>query len=200
MALQSAAFLRVFYQGDYAFEPGRFVDLPIKGGCRLAPAFDLDDDGCDELMVHFKTGEVRVYWGKPGSGLHADRFTQVAAAVTTVREQEKVGPLVSLEWVDAPPLAKVVLLSGKPHVFVARDDAVFFYPISSSRLVGKPLRIDCPNVYSVATADLDKDGFDELIFASRGSSKGADSSWIFWGGPLGFGGQASHLASQRRCL
>jgi hypothetical protein len=183
IALQCATFLRIFYQTELAIEPQKYLDLPIKGD--QLDAFDLDGDGCAELIIRFKTGEVRIYWGAKGEGLHPERFTQVAAG--TIPEPAADAPVNMLEWIDAPrPLVKVVSLAGKPSIFVARDETVLFYPVAPDRQIGQPLKIECPNAFSVAIADLDNDGFDDLIFASRNLQGGAEVSWIYWGSHKGY--------------
>lgn len=198
LAIQCADFLRIFPQTSLGLEMKVFTDLPIKASDTTA--FDLDGDGHADLIARFFGGLVRIYWGGP-DGIHAERYTDVSLAGEQLTpdsqpEQTQAG----VEWVhDVLPQPKVIPLNGRPHIFIARRDAAWFVPVAG-RTLGTPIRIDCPAPLSVVMADLDGDGHQDLIFASRDNTAGQESSWIYWGGPHGYSrDHRTPLPSHRAC-
>ncbi|MCC7263430.1 MAG: VCBS repeat-containing protein [Candidatus Latescibacteria bacterium] len=180
LAFLSQGWLRLFAQSRLGFEPKQYRDLEICGE-QLAAA-DLDGDGCAELVVREKGGEVKVYWGGPG-GLDPNRCTLVPVAVDPPAAQE-VGR--APEYVPpAGALVQVLYLLGVPHLFVARVRQVLLVPVQQGRHWGQPLVLECPDALSAAAADLDGDGYEEVVLACRQAGP-EQHSWIYWGGPQGF--------------
>jgi len=71
-----AGWVRLFYQSEIGIEPRRFVDLDIVGD-QLA-GDDLGD-GCAELIVRSKAGQVSVYRGSIG-GIRRDDLSCIAGS------------------------------------------------------------------------------------------------------------------------
>jgi hypothetical protein len=200
VAVQCRDQLRVFYQHDLGLERSRFTDLPVSTD-RLASA-DLDGDGFADLILRDRDGTTRILWGGK-DGLSIERSTLLpidgdAPADAKPNAPKPVAPIGMMEWAeDAHPLPKVIGIQGVPHVFVARPDSAYLVPIHSGRKIGQPIRLNCPQAYSIAAADLDGDGHLDLALACRDPNNGQESSWIFWGGAKGFTGERIHLSSAR---
>ena len=56
-------------------------------------------------------------------------------------------------------------------------------PVQADRSFGPAIEFACSDVLSVAVADLDGDGADDLVVAV-GGEHGAPS-WVYWGDPAG---------------
>ncbi|MCC6240793.1 MAG: VCBS repeat-containing protein [Phycisphaerales bacterium] len=199
LAFQCFDFLRVFRQTDLGLEMKGFVDWPIQSA--ELSAFDLDGDGKADLLVRFGSGLVRVYWGGEDA-IHPERYNDLNLPGEALSEGNAptIQAAAGVEWVqDAQPHVKVVSLSGRPHVFIARPEAAWFVPMEG-RKMSQPMRVDCPAAFSVVAVDLDGDGHEELIFACRDTSTGEESSWIYWGSSDGYSKERrTPLPSHRAC-
>ena len=193
-------YVRIFYQSELGFEPTRYVDLSMPGD-QLA-ADDLDRDGYADLVVRTDGGEVAVYWGGP-DGIDRARVSHVPVAhgaATPSAAKQEIQDQPGEYFEEAPPLAKVITLRGKPHLFVPRDDSAFLVPVDGDRNFGTPIVLDCARALSVAVGDINGDGHEDLILACREPYEGGECSWVYWGSEEGYDEtRRTRLRSFRAC-
>jgi hypothetical protein len=194
---QADRLLRVFIQSELGLEPERFVELGIDADSIAAA--DLDGDGYDDLVARSTTGAVTVYWGGPG-GLDMARSTRVPFAVKAI--DPATDPHYNSEPKeardDARVLAKTVVLNGLPHVFVPGVGSAALVPVRGDRTFGDPLELPCERPMSVAVGDINGDGHEDVVIASRQVWDQGECSWIFWGGPDGNGNDRKTLLPSMR--
>lgn len=199
VAMGCAKFLRVFSQSDLGLTMKSYRDLPV--AAEMLCAADLDGDGADELLVRFRSGRVRIYWGG-GQGVLTENFTDVDVPGDTLPPETPPvndGEFPSVEWVEEPfPQVRVVSINNVPHVFVARESAAWLVPVEGQRTLGEPVKISCAHAMSISFADLDGDGHNDLVLACRDGDRNSESSYIFWGdNPDGWRQQPTRLPSDR---
>ncbi len=189
--------LRIYFQTKLGFEPQRFVDLDV--AAEQLAAGDIDGDGFDDLVVRSVEGSVTVYWGDD-DGINPDR-------ATVFFEPDPERPRLSREAVqyaehveEAKPLAGILHLSGRPHLFLPRSHSVTLAPVGKDRRLGPPLELFCSYAMAVAVGDVNSDGYEDLVVACRETSDEGERSWIYWGGPEGFDEiHRTPLKSYRAC-
>lgn len=199
LALLTQGKLRIFYQGEFGFEPKTYTDLDITadqfGAC------DLDGDGYADLYALSPDAPPRIYWGSP-DGISPDRFTdlQVGDESDATISEEQEG-LSEEEKVGATgPIAKIINLNGIQHVFVPFATRSFLVPVNHDRSFSSPLEFKCSRMLSVANGDINNDGHIDLVFAGRDQENNQECSWIYWGSADGFSEQRrTPLPSHRAC-
>ena len=192
-------YLRLFYQAELGFEPTRFEDMDVQG--EQIEAFDLDSDGCADLVVRAESGETRVYWGTP-RGLDVSWST--LAAVGRNEADAPVDPHYEHEpreaRHDARPLTRVLDLAGTPHIFTARPDSISLIGVNERMELGAPLELSCDRPMAAAVGDINGNGRQDLVVACRETYGDGECSWIYWGGEDGYSSERrTRLISRRAC-
>ncbi len=133
LAFASQGALRIFFQSNLGFEPQRFVDLDIAP--EQLTASDLDGDGFDDLVVRSVEGSVTVYWGG-ADGINPDRATFFFEP-DTERARPSESAVQYAEYVEeAKPLAGIVHLNDRPHLFLPRSQSVKAFRSRRSARIG----------------------------------------------------------------
>ncbi len=181
LAFASSGKLRIFYQGENGFMPGRFVDFDLE--VTHMAAGDLDGDGCAELYVRVRKDCPRVIWGGR-DGIDPRRFSRVGE-VENVNE-EVLGTTPG--WINFAEgwTPKILSINKVPHLFRAQGDGACFFPVRENRRIGEPVTLDCPHAVAAAVGDLNGDGREDLVVAVCGDRNEKSASWIYWGNGDGF--------------
>ncbi|MBO9605282.1 MAG: VCBS repeat-containing protein [Paenibacillaceae bacterium] len=182
LAFASSGRLVVYYQTELGFRhtDSAVFDLAVT---HMA-AGDLNRDGYADLYVRVKDSRPLVLWGGP-TGLQVADNTPVGGDDPGSRQLKSTtaGWMIFAEgW--AP---KIVELGRGTFLFRQENDSAAFYPVRGDRTIGEPLVLDCRNVVSAGAADLDGDGYEDIVLAVCGDRDKQEKSWIYWGGTQGYG-------------
>ena len=169
--------LRIFYQSDLGFEMKRFIDVDFDA--EQIEAADLDGDGYADLVARAESGALTVYWGGPG-GLDLAHGSAVPGTGAGMEEPGAEKDVPGEDFMDAPPLVRVVLLRGAPHLFAPSRNGAALIPVSPGREFGKPLTFDVANPMAVAVGDLRGCGSQDIVFACQEQHCEAQRSWVYW--------------------
>lgn len=176
--------LRIFYGCERGYNSKRFVDLDV--AAKHISAADIDSDGFSDLYITRKDASPLILWGgvdglcasrtsiyevSPGSDIHAESIA------TTSAEEGAV---------EIEPLAKVLFLNNRWHLFFAEREQVLLIPIIARDQFGEPLIFKIRNAASVATGDIRGVGVTDLVFAAADETNGRECSWIYWGNAHGY--------------
>ncbi len=185
--------VRLFYQSELAFEAKLFTDLELpaatasQSGTGQLGAADLDGDGYADLYVLASDAPPRIYWGG-ADGINPECYSEVLvgdeadttieADLANVSEEERVSAV--------SPLAQIIDLDGTPHLFVPFANRTLLVPVGADRTWGTPLSFGCRGSLSVASGDINGNGYTDLVFVGRDRNADGECSWLYWGGPDGF--------------
>ena len=174
--------LRVYWGSEQGFRQEVFTERVERNAVDLAVA-DFDGDSLPDLAVlHSSPGEVFVYWsGASRDGRKLGDPTRVGLEVSDVArlgvlDFNRDGSLDLIvtggtkEEIGADPA------TGKP---LYRHSGLVKLPGNRGRGWGQPSRIPAPQASALAIADLNKDGWPDVILADGGAAK--DSVQVLWG-------------------
>jgi len=232
LAFLSKGAVRIFCQTQLGFEPQRFTEIKVGSNEPVevmdfelwqipkAPpdkadqieAADLDGNGYADLIVRFRNGEVRVYWGSK-KGINPDDFSIVPVALDKSNPIDTTPPKwaelfftdpdmwsMFYEWGSynedgdqphgqfATPQVRVFELNGRPHIFVARLEAAHLVPVVPDRSYGDPITLPCERPMAIAIGDVNGDAHKDIVIACQQEtdSETEELSWVFWGSEEGF--------------
>ena len=73
-------------------------------------------------------------------------------------------------------------------------------PVAKDRSFGPELVLECRQAMSLASGDINGNGFTDLVIACRESYKNGECSWIYWGGNDGYSeARRTRIDSFRAC-
>ncbi len=167
------------YWGKRGFDGGRKLSLPTEGG-QSGVAADLNGDGYPELIVVNRFDGTKtelnsyVYWGG-AQGFDKSRRTDLP---TQGAEAVAAGDL------NGDGVADLVFANSglSYHVSVDAFQKSFLYWGSKSGYApDRRATLKTINGRDVKIADLNRDGFPDLVFANEGNENGEAGAWIYWG-------------------
>ena len=156
IAFLIAGGLRIFYQSEIGFEIKSYVDLPVDGDQLFT--FDLDRDGCADLILRKEDGSITVFWGDkdgidPAVSTELPKEVKPAAAEIDAPAGSLIEP--SEEYVaDVSPIPKVVIIENTPYVFSPSADTISLIPCTGRARFGEPVVLKVPRAFSAASGDI----------------------------------------------
>ena len=174
--------LRVYWGSEQGFRQEVFTERVERNAVDLAVA-DLDGDSLPDLAVlHSNPGEVFVYWS--GDARDGRKLGTPARTSLDVSDVARLGVLDFNR--DGTP--DVIVTGGTKEEIGAdpttgqrlyRHSGLMQLPGKPGRGWGQPQRVPATAASSITMADLNKDGWPDVILTDAGASK--DSVQILWG-------------------
>lgn len=173
--------LRVFYQDERGLVAGNYEDMDIDAADICAG--DADGDGFADLYAKMQDGTVRIFWGDK-DGINKTRYQLLGRY-----ESKAEGSVATTTgWLSSETrwIPKILSIDGGTYLFMPEQDKVLLYPVYAGKRLGTPLVINCSNVVSASSGDINGDGFDDLVLAVCHDRDQKTSSFIYWGSREGF--------------
>lgn len=181
IAFGSNGRLRVFYQTETCFLPGKSTDLDIEVAHMTAG--DLDGDGCGDLYARVRKSGPLILWGGR-DGLALGRTAAVGGADVSADELPGSSPgwvFFAEGWVP-----RIVEIDGTKHIFRPVGKDACFFAVDKNRKLATALKLACEDAVSAGAGDINGDGRDDIAIAVCRSRSEKATSWIYWGTEKGF--------------
>ena len=174
--------LRIFRGGPGGPRPDDWYELPLRTGiCIQVHVADLNRDGWLDLIALCQTYDDRpetranstlIFWGGP-DGYSADRSSVLETYSSGAGYLADFDGDGHLDLVTAEKTGELVIHRGGPDGLTGEQDRIEL-----------PIRGEA---HQVAAADLDRDGYLDLIVGIGGHyARSSDTILVLWGGPEGY--------------
>ncbi|MCX6992897.1 MAG: VCBS repeat-containing protein [Kiritimatiellaeota bacterium] len=195
LAFFSEGKIKVFYQGAKGFPFDVYATHDFSGAQQIAAIWDgkvrrhhliikKSDGSCFLIKasssgLDFQGEHIKLCDQEPaGKGDEASLQTKNAgSALQTVKASESRIRVLTLKVKNSA--------EAQTYVFIAHKHKCFLYPYADFKL-GVPLVFNCENAIAIASGDINKSGFIDLVFACRDTSTGKEASWIYYGDANGW--------------
>ena len=149
---------------------------------------NFSDSHYSDLLIRKDDGSYSIIKGGP-DGLQFDSSEQLLLDrdpdyVKKINGRENYTQAIS----EPKAMCQVINLNGLDYICAFREKATFLYPVNDYKL-GEPVILTCQNALSIATGDIDDNGFVDLLITCRDKSSGTECSWLYRGGADGWNEQ-----------
>jgi len=171
------------YWGKGGFSSERRTELPTNGAKAIAIA-DLDHNGYCDLIVANNANETRtdlnsyIYWGSE-TGFESRRRTELPT---------QAAEAVTVSDLNGDGFPEIIFANGGFTYHSVEDHFNQSYVYWGSREgYSKERRsaLRTVNARDVKVADLNRDGYLEIVFANQGNTSGESGALIYWGNSNG---------------